>query len=117
MISGQYISKTSGRKNRRGKEAGVYSLIFVVMKLTYEDYDDLLETLEEIHTRTVWPNQEGIELFESDPDRFLIFCIYLYEFGKEPETKEEHYRKQNLGAFIGKHLELVDDEENENGEE
>ena len=49
------------------------------MVMSFEQYDALLERFQKIKVRTFWPSQEQLEEMEKDPDRFLIFCCYLYE--------------------------------------
>lgn len=77
------------------------------MKLTFDEYDELLEKFEKIEGNTFWPSVQDIDLMEKNPDKYIVFCCYLLEKNKKPETNQEKYSKKNLHSFVNKYLELV----------
>lgn len=79
-----------------------------IKQMTFEEYDQMIERFKNLHTKTLWPTVGQIDDMEKDPERWLFFCCYLYEFGKKPVTNQEKYSKKNISLFINKHLELVD---------
>ena len=81
------------------------------MVMSFEQYDALLERFQKIKVRTFWPSQEQLEEMEKDPDRFLIFCCYLYETGKKPVSEAERENRKRLYRFINRNLELRSDPE------
>ncbi len=76
------------------------------MKMTFDEYDNLLNKFKDMTTETYWPSPEQIMMFQNEPAKWLLFCIYLYEKGKEPINKKEKYSKANLRNFINSHLEI-----------
>lgn len=79
------------------------------MQVKLSEYDDLVEKFGEMKTKTYWPSEEQIEQFESDPEKWIMFCIYNYEKGKKPETDEERKRRRLLSDFIERHLEIIEE--------
>ena len=69
------------------------------MVMSFEQYDALLERFQKIKVRTFWPSQEQLEEMEKDPDRFLIFCCYLYETGKKPVSESEREKQKAVISF------------------
>lgn len=84
-----------------------------MLSMSYEEYDKLLETFEEIKTGekviSYWPTVPQVDLFWEDPEKWIYFCCYLYEFNDPPKTAEEKYSKKNLFEFINRNLQLVDE--------
>ena len=78
------------------------------MKATFDSYDERIEKFENIKGFEYWPTNEQLEMFENDPDKWIRFCIYLYEHNPEPTNSTERYSKKNLNAFINRHLELTE---------
>ena len=87
------------------------------MQMTYDEYDALIERFEKLKTPVCWPTEEQILMFEKNPDKWLMFCCYLYEFAPHARTEEEKESKHSMLRFINRHLELVDDEEEKSEEE
>ena len=81
-----------------------------MIKMTFDDYDGLLERFESLHTPTYYPSPSVMELFESNSERWLVFACYLYEFGKKPQNKTEEYSRKTLREFIDNNLELCEEE-------
>jgi hypothetical protein len=79
--------------------------------MTYNKYDQLLETFNEMKAPLYWPTIQQIDEWENDPDKWLEFCCYLYEKSPAPTTGAERYSKRNMLDFINRHLQLVDEEE------
>lgn len=77
------------------------------MQLTFDEYDSLMDKFSKINTETYWPTREQINMFEIEPDKWLLYCIYIYEKGKPPVNITERYSKKNLSEFINKHLEII----------
>lgn len=49
-----------------------------------------------------------IDMFKKDPEKWIKYCCFLYEFNPAPSTAEEKYSKKNLSGFINKNLELTE---------
>lgn len=81
------------------------------MKITFDEYDKMIEDFDNIDTPTMWPTLEQIDEFEKEPDKWLPFCVYLLEKGSSPTNKEEEYSKRTLNKFVNNYLELYDNEE------
>lgn len=85
------------------------------MYMTYDEYDALTEKFEKIKESkkvpVCWPTVQQIDSFEDNPDKWLIFCCYLHDYNPEPQKPGDKYSKRNLASFIGRHLELVDSED------
>lgn len=82
-----------------------------ITRLTFDQYDDLLEQFETVDVATVYPTLRQIDLFEENPKKWIISCCYMYEMGVPPVSKDEEYRKKTLGQFINKYLELYETKE------
>lgn len=82
------------------------------MTMTFEDYDKLLERFAKIKTKTFWPTLDQIDMFDREPEKYIIFACCLYQMGTPPKTNAEKYGKKNLYNFIIEHLVLVDSLEN-----
>lgn len=83
------------------------------MIMTFQEYDALVESYKDKKTLTYWPEVECIPLLESDPEKWIPTVIYLTEYGKTPRTEREKHSKKMLNRFLRKHLELIDDEEDD----
>lgn len=81
------------------------------MQMTFDEYDAMIEKFESLKTPVCWPTPEQILMFEKDPDKWLKFCCYLYEFAPNARTDEEKESKHNMMTYINRHLELVDEED------
>lgn len=82
------------------------------MKFTDESYDAMMEKFDAITDVPIYlPTKEEIEGFEADPDKYIVWCIYIYD--RLPAMKDltpaEKQRKLRLQDFISKHLEFVDE--------
>lgn len=83
------------------------------MKFTDKSYDEMMARFESIRNVPIYlPTEDEIESFEADPDKYLIWCIYLYD--RLPALKTlspaEKKRKLKLQDFISRHLEFTDEE-------
>ena len=78
------------------------------MIITYEQYDELTEKFEHITAKRFWPSPVTLEKMEQDPERWILFACYLYDFGEPPKTKAEQYSNKSLQEFIHNNLTLVD---------
>ena len=78
-------------------------------RMTYEEYDKMLEGFASIEMELIWPTIEDIdEVMEKNPEKYLDFAVYIYESGLEAKNEDEKRRKKHLFAFINRHLELVE---------
>ena len=82
-----------------------------ITRLTFDQYDNLLEQFDNVDIVTVYPTLRQIDLFEENPTKWIISCCYMYEKGVPPVSKDEEYRKKTLGQFINKYLELYETKE------
>lgn len=82
-----------------------------MQQMTYNEYDEMIEKFETLKTPVCWPTQEQLLMFERNPDKWLKFCCYLYEFSPKAKTEEEIASKRGMMAYINRHLELVDNED------
>ena len=83
----------------------------VKMSMTFQQYDDNVEKMKEMETRTIWPTPTQMELFEQDPQKWIFFLIYIYEYGISPKNKEEEYSRRSVNLFLQEHLLLIDEDE------
>ena len=81
------------------------------MSMTFQQYDDNVEKMKEMETRTIWPTPTQMELFEQDPQKWIFFLIYIYEYGISPKNKEEEYSRRSVNLFLQEHLLLIDEDE------
>lgn len=58
------------------------------MKMTYDEYDAMLETFENLSTKTYYPDPLEIDQMGKNPDKWIKFACYLYEKGEKPRTKK-----------------------------
>lgn len=87
------------------------------MKMTFDEYDEILEKFEKMPKYVFWPTMEQVEMFRKDPEKWLLFCAYLYEMNPPPATKDEELSRYDMMKFIYDNLFLVDgdDEADEGG--
>lgn len=82
------------------------------MVMTYAEYDRLLEVFKQIKAKETvmeyWPSVEQMDQFEINPEKWILYCCYLYECNEPPKNPTEHYSKKNLLAFIGRYLVLTE---------
>lgn len=84
-----------------------------MIKMTFSQYDRLLEVFKEVDLKPFWPTPEQVEVMEADPERWMRFACYLNEQEESPRTQEELLGKSRLREFINHNLELTDDEQEE----
>lgn len=82
-----------------------------ITRLTFDQYDNVLEQFDNIDVITIYPTLRQIDLFEENPRKWIITCCYMYEKGVPPVSKDEEYRRKTLGQFINKYLELYETKE------
>lgn len=81
------------------------------MQMTFDEYDEIMEKFDKMGEHICWPTLEQIEMFKKDPNKWLMFCIFLYERNPEPSTDEEKESRKAMMKFINSVLELKDDDE------
>lgn len=81
------------------------------MEMTFDEYDEYLDKIENMKTKPCWPTLDQIDLFEKNPEKWLLYCCYILEKSDSPKNNEEKYARRNLSDFVNRHLELVDSEE------
>lgn len=81
------------------------------MKMTFNQYDELMDKFDKMSEHIYWPTLEQIEMFKKDPNKWLMFSVFLYEKNPAPTTDEEKESKKALSKFINSELELVDEDE------
>ena len=83
-----------------------------MITMTYDEYDSMIDVFQKIKERDkvipVWPSVTQIDMFQKDPEKWIKYCCYLYEFNPGPATAEEKYSKKNLNNFINRNLELTE---------
>ena len=83
-----------------------------MITMTYDEYDNLIDEFEKIRKTDkvipVWPSVALIDMFQTDPEKWIKYCCYLYEFNPAPANAEEKYSKKNLNYFINRNLELTE---------
>ena len=84
-----------------------------MIKMTFSDYDRLVEVFKDVELKTFWPTPEQVKVTEAEPERWMAFACYLNEHEEPPLTQEEMLGKSKLRDFINHNLELIDDEETE----
>lgn len=77
------------------------------IKMTFDEYVKESDRFESYHTKTYWPTPEQIEIFKKDPERWVVFACYLYEYGETPKDDEEKSNKKLLKQFIDEFLEIT----------
>lgn len=80
-------------------------------QLTFDEYDEMLKRFEKVNSPTLWPCVDAIDIMEKEPQKWIIFAIYILEKNNPPKNNKEKYSQKNLKTFVNKHLELVDTEE------
>lgn len=80
----------------------------LTMKMTYDEYDDMLELFNTLTAKPYYPDPIEISKMEENPDEWLKFVCYLYEKGSKPHNQQEQYSRENLKNFIEKYLTLED---------
>lgn len=79
-----------------------------MMQMTFDEYDELMDKFDRMTERIFWPNEAHMEKFENNPDKWLMFCIFLHEKNPAPSNESERQSKKMMSKFINRHLELVD---------
>lgn len=52
------------------------------MKMTYDEYDEMLEVFQNMSVKTYYPDPVEIAKMEENPEQWIKFVCYLYEKGK-----------------------------------
>ena len=79
------------------------------MKMTSEEYEKEIEIFNKLDAKVYWPTPEEIEIFESAPDKYIKYVLYLQHKLGKPKTKEEKYSKKNIDNFVCEYLEIEDE--------
>ena len=79
------------------------------MKMSIQEYVKIQKKFNKINTYRFWPNPNQIEIFEKNPEKWILFACYLYDCGEKPTTQAEHYSKKLLHEFIKENLIIYDD--------
>ena len=74
------------------------------MQITFDEYDNMLKLFDQIKIRATWPELRQIQLFAKSPEKWILYCCYIYEKAPAPTTKEEQERKRALFKFINSNL-------------
>ena len=77
------------------------------MKITFEEYENLLDKFDKINIPEYWPLPNDIEVMEKNPDKYIIFAIYLDSRCQSPHNMEQRYSKTNLCNFLIDNLEII----------
>ena len=81
-------------------------------QLSEKEYEKIVNKCREMKEETsFWPDITDIDRMEKDPERFLPFAVFLLEKNRKPETKKEHYSKQNLIRYVSDHIVFSDTDE------
>lgn len=81
------------------------------MKMTFEEYDKVMDRFDRMTAPSYLPTLDEINSFEKDPDKWLMFACYCHDrIGKQTDP-DGKARKKALMSFINRHLELTDDDE------
>lgn len=78
------------------------------MKMKFDEYDEIMEKFDKMSDHICWPTLEQIEMFKQNPQKWLLFCVFLYEKNPEPTSDEERESKKAMMKFINSELELID---------
>lgn len=78
------------------------------MRMTYDEYDAVMDRFDRMNTPAYLPSAEDIEYFEEDPDKWVLLACYCHDHCGKPKTKSEAYRKKKLLEFINSALVLED---------
>ena len=76
---------------------------------TFNEYDKLLEQFNGVEIQGYWPEEDAFALFEQEPEKWMIFLIYMSEVAK-PTCKKAEYSLSKINQFLRDHLCLVDSE-------
>lgn len=74
---------------------------------TFAEYDALLESFEGVSIEPYWPKEEDFVLFEQDPEKWMVFLIYMSEM-VEPDYIKAEYSKSRINKFLREHLVLTE---------
>lgn len=80
------------------------------MQMSFQEYDEVMEKFEKMSERVYWPTKNQLDMFEQEPEKWLMFCLFLHENNPQPVTEEEKESKKGMMKFINHELELIDDE-------
>ena len=69
------------------------------MKMTYDEYDAMLEIFENLSTKTYYPDPLEMRQMGKNPDKWIKFVCYLYEKGKNPKNQKERYSRDKLKSI------------------
>ena len=83
-------------------------------RMTFNDYDALVERLKEnpYQCNGWWPSPEELDekLDEINPN--IPFLIWIVETNPDPETEEEKASKRHINRILRENLKLYDPEDN-----
>lgn len=79
-----------------------------MVKMTFDEYDKLMDVYGGMQEHPYWPTDEQIEMFGKNPEKWLLFCIFLHEKNPAPSSESERQSKRKMMKFINRELELVD---------
>lgn len=81
------------------------------MRMTFEEYDQMIERFNSMEVRPCWPSEKLFDIeINKNPEKYIRACCYLLEKGKTTTLKEEYIRSL-INEFVKKNLELYDPEE------
>lgn len=93
---------------RKRKKVLILSNDKKICRWTFQEYDDLLQELNNVSIRPYWPKEEDFALFEKNPEEWLTLLIYMAEI--VPTTcKKEEYAWSRINAFLREHLILEEE--------
>lgn len=78
-----------------------------MIEMTDSEYERITERFAHVVSRTFYPSPTQIEIMEQNPDKWIIYAIYLCDCGKKPETKADKYGRKLLQDFIYNHLTIL----------
>ena len=76
------------------------------MIITEDKYEEEINKFNSIKIKEFWPSKEEIEIFNSEPEKYIMFAFYLQHKLSKPQTEEEKESRKLLNEFVTENLEI-----------
>lgn len=86
-------------------------MLYVMIRMTFDEYDRLIEKFDHISVKACWPTHKMFTIeINKHPEKYMTACLYLLEKGKTKSIEEEYIRSL-IDDLVKKNLYLYDPEE------
>lgn len=106
----RHIKEKPDRENKTGR----FEEVFMAVKMTIDEFDSLMDTLEQMEMDDggyIPSDEELTDYVEKHTDRYYLYLLWYSAHKPEPKNADEKRRLKRLTTAINNAVEILDEEE------